>query len=67
MSLGSTTVMTPPVPQAPPAPPNPPMFGSNSAAGQRQRSQASQAQGYGATVLGGGNPANTGQKTLLGQ
>jgi len=59
----------PPAPQAPPPPPNPPMFGSNQtgAAGTRQRSMAAAAGGFGGTLLGSGNPTNTGQKTLLGQ
>jgi len=60
---------TPPTPPtAPAAPPNPPMFGSQTTgqAGQRQRT-AAQGQGFGSTILGGGNPTNTGQKTLLGQ
>lgn len=66
--------MPSPPPQAqaiyvPPAPPNPPMFGSSTAAGARQRSQAASATGFGSTILGadaGGNPTNTAQKTLLG-
>jgi len=54
-----------PTPQAPPPPPNPPMFGS-SAAGQKQRKQASMNSGWGSTVLAGtSTPANT-SKTVLG-
>ena len=59
---------TPPLPQPPAPPPNPPMFGGqNSASGQRQRSIAANNPGFGSTVLGQGNPTNTGAKTLLGQ
>ncbi|HEX9613621.1 MAG TPA: hypothetical protein VGA05_08405 [Candidatus Bathyarchaeia archaeon] len=56
-------------PVAPPPPPNPPMFGSQATkgAGDRQRQMAGASQGFGATILGGGNPTNTGNKTLLGQ
>jgi hypothetical protein len=45
------------------------MFGgSNTAgAGQRQQALASGNSGFMGTVLGQGNPSNTGQKTLLGQ
>jgi hypothetical protein len=45
------------------------MFGGqNSAgAGQRQRTIAASNPGFGSTVLGQGNPSNTGAKTLLGQ
>jgi hypothetical protein len=45
------------------------MFGSQitAQAGQRERGLASQSQGFGSTILGQTNPANTGQKTLLGQ
>lgn len=59
----------PPLPQAPAPPPNPPMFGSQATrgAGQRQQQRAGMNQGFGATVLGTGNPTNTGFKTLLGQ
>lgn len=60
---------TPPLPQAPPPPPNPPMFGSQATgqAGTRQRQMAANSGGFGATILGGGNPTNLGTKTLLGQ
>ena len=63
------SVPTPPTPAPPPPPPNPPMFGSQitAQAGQRERGLASQSQGFGSTILGQTNPANTGQKTLLGQ
>lgn len=60
-------ISTPP-PQAPPPPPNPPMFGSQtSGSALRQRKIAETGGGFGSTILGQGNPANTGQKTLLGQ
>ena len=44
------------------------MFGSQAqkATGQRQ-TQTFNAPMLGGTMLGGGNPTNTGQKTLLGQ
>jgi hypothetical protein len=57
-----------PAPQVPGPPPNPPMFGGQpSGAGKRQQMLANTAQGFGSTILGQGNPTNTGQKTLLGQ
>jgi hypothetical protein len=59
---------SPPPPQMPPPPPNPPMFGSQmNAAGRNQGAQVNPNAGFGATILGTGNPSNTGQKTLLGQ
>ena len=62
-------ISSPPPPQPPSAPPNPPMFGGQvtAGAGARQRTLAKNMGGFGATILGQGNPANTGQKTLLGQ
>lgn len=59
----------PPLPALPPPPANPPIFGSDAtrAAGQRQRSQAGAAPtSILGGITGGGNPTNTGQKTLLG-
>ena len=55
-----------PVVTAGAAPPAPPMFGQQ---GQTASKPASaQNSGFSSTVLGtGGNPSNTGQKTLLGQ
>jgi hypothetical protein len=58
----------PPIPAPPPPPANPPMFGaSQNTAGRQQGAQVNPQSGFGATILGQGNPANTGQKTLLGQ
>jgi hypothetical protein len=57
-----------PAPQVPGPPPNPPMFGDQaSGAAKRQQLQADNARGFGSTILGQGNPSNTGQKSLLGQ
>lgn len=60
-----STPALPPTPQ----PPNPPMFGSQftNQAGQNQRNTAGMGTGFEGTILGNTNPANTGQKTLLGQ
>ncbi len=59
---------TPPVPPPPPPPPNPPQFpGQVNAAGARFGAQVNPSRGFGGTILGTGNPNNTGQKTLLGQ
>lgn len=45
------------------------MFGSQftNQAGQNQRNTAGMGTGFEGTILGNTNPANTGQKTLLGQ
>jgi hypothetical protein len=56
----------PPIPALPSAPANPPLFGSQFAAANRVRQQAMASSGFGSTILGGANPTNTGQKTLLG-
>lgn len=62
--------MAPSIPPPPPVspPPNPPMFGTQTTgqAGQRIRQQAAGSQGFAGTILGSGNPTNTGQKSLLG-
>ena len=57
---------TPQMPQAPPPPPNPPMFGQKGA-GKQGPWAAGPNPAWGGTMLGGGNPTNTGMKTLLGQ
>jgi len=51
-----------PLPNAPQTPNAPPLFGEQ----QAQTPQNQRKGGYSTTVLGGGNPSNTGQKTLLG-
>lgn len=60
-------ISTPQIP-TPPTPPNPPQFGSTfqRTAADRQR-QGAGVSGFGGTILGNSNPANTGAKTLLGQ
>lgn len=40
------------------------MFGSQQATGQQRQQQGNK--GFASTLLGSGNPSNTGQKTLLG-
>lgn len=57
---------TPPLPPMPPPPANPPMFGGDPATRQAG-AQVNPRAGFGGTILGQTNPANTGQKTLLGQ
>jgi hypothetical protein len=64
MSFKMPSMPTPPPPSAPPPPPNPPLFGSRATKGTGRYQER---QGFGGTVLGNVNPANTGQKTLLGQ
>lgn len=54
-------------PQAPPPPPNPPMFGG-AGAGNAAKARKPQSGGFAGTILGGiTQPAQTSQKTLLGQ
>ena len=64
MSFNLPSPPTPPAPVLPQAPAAPPMFGETQPQGQKPTAKASQP-----TFLGAGltpNPANTGQKTLLG-
>lgn len=68
MSFGPKSPPMPNLAEAGPPPANPPMFGSD-AAGQRVKSSARKAKGYGSTILGAaGAPApTTANKTLLGE
>lgn len=60
----SFNLPSPALPAVPAAPAPPPMFGAQQQAGQKPQAKASQPTFLGAI---GANPANTGQKTLLGQ
>lgn len=65
--FGSSPSQPPATPEAPPPPPNPPMFGSNSSGTNQVRKQTQANSGFAGTVIGGAQPAQTGQKQLMGQ
>lgn len=57
-----------PTPAEPPPPPNPPMYGSQQQGSNQLRRQTQANSGFGSTFISGATaPAQTGQKSLVGQ